>query len=171
MQRRLYSNIQRMTTVFWVSILCVTLSLLTLRLTVFSDMAPAAQPAFASGENPASEDESPQGGMVGGESFPYQIRTKIYFSKPDAKGNVLISNPETNKYYMSVDILLADTRDSVLFTGFIKPGEARESMRLTRELKDGVYECEAEITAYDPDTLDEVGSLTQSVTLYIGEKP
>ena len=179
MKRKLYSNIKRMTTTFAVCILCVTVSLLVLRLTVFSNMAasrPERTPASSISE-PAPDSPSPEqpegntGDDDDGEQFPYQINRKIYFARPDSYGNVLILNPETNDYYMSVDILLADSRDSVLFTGFIKPGETLDSAKLNRELPVGIYECVAEISAYDPETLDNLGSLTQEVSLYIGKKP
>ena len=178
MKRKLYSNIKRMTTTFAVCILCVTVSLLVLRLTVFSNMAtsrpertPTAPISESPPNSPSPEQPEDPTGDDGGEQFPYQINRKIYFARPDSYGNVLIRNPETNDYYMSVDILLADSRDSVLFTGFIKPGETRDSAKLNRELPVGIYECVAEISAYDPETLDILGSLTQEVSLYIGKKP
>ena len=122
--------------------------------------AQTSEPAVASGQDNGD-----------GQQLSYQINRKIYFAKPDSNGNILVRNSETNEFYISVNILIPETEESLLFTGFIRPGEARDKARLSKEMEEGVYECIAEITAYNPDTLEAIGTLEEPVALYIGEKP
>ena len=66
MNYKLYSNMKRITTWFAVGIIIATFSVLTLRLTVFSDMVDSPQ-------NEVSDVDPTQGGG-------YKIKLDIYFS-------------------------------------------------------------------------------------------
>ena len=156
MRRKLYSNMRRMTTLFSITILCVTLTALGLRLTVLADMAVSGP------VRPAVE------AAVESDLFPYTIARRVQFSASDSHGNFRIENPETNEYYMSVSIILPETGQEVFFTGFIRPGESRGQARLHVQLPEGVHECIARVTAIDPVTLQPRGSEDRSITLYIG---
>lgn len=159
MKRKLYANTKRMTSMFCVAIICVTLTSLMLRLTVFSDVAVAV-----------AAEENVQVPQEDTSLFPYTISSKVSLESPQARGNFMISNPETNTNYMTVAIVLPETGENVLYTGFVKPGEARESAALHIPLPEGVYDCVAQVTAYDPQTLSPRGSEERPITLYIGEK-
>lgn len=165
----LYSNVKRMATMFCAAIVFTTLVMLTLRLTVFSDLAttvPVDSPGASSGM---------QGGEIEGNSdFPYKLNSKIYYAKPDAKGNVLILNPEGNKYLLSINIVLPETKDSLYYTGILAPGTSIENAKLSaagQKLSNGKYECTAEISAVDPETMTKVATEKKPVAIYIGEKP
>lgn len=162
MKRKLYSNMKRMTSFFCVAIVCVTLTSLLLRLTVFSDLAVTVM---------AAPDESSL--TLGAEEsglFPYTISRKVTFETPHAKGDFQIHNPETNEFYMTVTVIQPDTGENLLYTGFIKPGQSRESAALHIELPEGIYSCVAQITAFDPETLEPSGSEERDITLQIGSK-
>jgi len=153
MKRKLYSNMRRMTALFSVAILCVTVTALTLRLTVFGDMD--GLPA-----SPAQQVDS--------ERFPFEIAQRVSFRTPDASGDFQIKNPETNQYYMSVSIILPETEQDVFYTGLIRPGETRQSGTLHVQLPTGTHQSIARVTAYDPVTLEPRGSQDLDITLYIG---
>lgn len=166
---RLYSSTRRMTTMFCTSIICITLAMLMLRLTVFSDMATAV-----AADSPETVDLA--GGEIesGDSEFPYRLNGKIYFSKSTAKGNVLILNPEANRYLLSINIVLPETKDSLYYTGSLAPGTPIDSARLSaagQKLPDGEYRCIAEISAIDPETQTKVVTVEEEVTIYIGKKP
>lgn len=166
----LYSNAKRMATMFCTAIIFSTVVMLGLRLTVFSDMAVTA--SVDSPKQPESTDIQSVGDADG--AFPYSINAKIYYPSADTKGNVLISNPDTNKYLLSVDIILPDTKVSLYYTGIISPGTSIDSAKLSavgQKLADGVYECTAEISAIDPETMTRVAAENKQVTVYIGQKP
>jgi hypothetical protein len=149
-----------MTNLFMLGIFCVTLSVLALRLTVFSEMA-----APVPNETVSSIVESEQGG--------YKINSKPFFATASSKGDVFISNVEGNAYVINVDITLEENGKSIHSTGFIKPGDSRDSVKLNpvgQELADGLYPCIAEITAIDPENLKPVGSATENIVIQIGER-
>lgn len=160
MQRKLFSNIRKITSAFCVSILCVTLSTLALRLTVFSDMAVAP--------------ESVESSMQSSEDGHYQLNRKIYFSAADAKGDLFLSNLSEDKL-IKVNIVLADSGQSILSTGFIKPGGTMNSSPLNplgMQLAEGRYDCIAEVAAYDESDVKTVlGTMEMEIEVYIGEKP
>jgi len=154
MKRKLYSNMKRMTTLFSIAIICVTLTTLTLRLTVLGNLANGPI-----GGNTAQMES----GM-----FPYTIARRVHFSSPGARGDFRIENPETNEYYMSVSIINPETGQELYYTGFILPGESRREAALHVQLPSGVHESIARVTAYDPITFRQLGSKEQDITLHIG---
>lgn len=165
----LYSNAKRMATMFCAVIALSTVLMLALRLTVFSDMASVA-PSADTGV--ASVMQS--GEIAGGSGFTYKIASNMYYPRADAKGEVLILNPEINKYLLNVNIILPETKTSLYYTGTISPGTSIEKARLSdagQKLENGVYQCVAEILAVDPETMTPVAKERKNVTVYIGVKP
>ncbi len=161
MKRKLYSNIRRMTSFFSVAIVFVTLTSLTLRLTVFSDMAVAAgepEPVTAVVDNEPS-------GLLN-----YTISRMVYIETPTSPGSFHISNPAENEHYITVSIIDPQTEENLLYTGFVRPGQSIEQMRLNAELSQGVYELTAVVTAFDPETLSPAGREERDFTLYVGVK-
>ena len=156
MKRKLYSNMRRMTTLFSVAILCVTLTALTMRLTVFGDI----------------ELGSPGGSAVErveSDMFNYIIATRVTFRTPEARGNFRIENPADSEHYMSVSIILPETGQELFYTGFIRPGGSRGEAALHLPiLPPGEHECIARITVYDPETFRPRGSKERPIILYIG---
>ena len=154
MKLKLYPNMKRMTTLFCIAIICVTLSTLTLRLTVLGELS------GGSGSVGTTQ-------MEGGQ-FSYVIARRVNFSSPDALGDFRIENPEANEYYMSVSVLHPDTGQEIFWTGFIRPGESRRQAALHIQLPTGVHDTTALVTAHDPATFEPRGSKEQNITLHIG---
>ena len=153
MKRKLYSNMRRMTALFSVGILCLTVTALALRLTVFGDMDGLHSPSVQ---------------QVQSELFPFEIARRVSFRTPASSGDFRIENPADNQYYMSVSIILPETGQQVFYTGLIGPGETRQSATLHVQLPSGTYQCIARVTAYHPDTFEQRGSEDLEITLYIG---
>ena len=166
MEQRLYPSIKRMTNVFCGGIIAVTLAVLICRLTFLSDVAITTVPGLVQGvTSPQTTDTAPT-------TSDYLINSKIYFSSPTAKGNVLITNTEQNKNYIRVDITVNETGRSLYYSGDITPGTNISNARLQdATLAEGIYECTATIVAYDPATRDRVGQEEVPITVYIGVKP
>ncbi|WRS26405.1 hypothetical protein U6B65_08560 [Oscillospiraceae bacterium MB08-C2-2] len=165
MKQKLFSNMKRLTSAFAISLLSVTLVVLVLCLTVFKD--PQAVAVIGT----PSEDSSQSSQPADPDAPNFTLNSKIYFARPDSSGNLLFTNPAENSYKMSVNIILQETDKSVLFTGFVDPGESQEKKKLNVELAEGVYPCIAEITVYDLNTFEPKGTTKAEVTLYIGQKP
>ena len=161
MKRKLYSNMRRMTALFSVAILCVTLSALTLRLTVFGDIELGTSGGGGGGGSMVERVEN--------EQFNYSIANRVNFRTPQSRGNFRIENPAENDYYMSVSIILPETGEELFYTGFIRPGESRgENALHLQTLPPGEHECIARVTVYDPETLRPRGSEERPIILYIG---
>ena len=131
-----------------------------LSLTVFGDMAPIVLPY--------AEDREME---IGGDFAQYTMSSSIHFATPQSRGDFMVHSPSSNRFYISVSIVDPATQKSIMYTGAIPPGETRDNIKLDIPLENGVYECIAEITAYD---LDDIGRLlgreTRDITLYVGEK-
>ncbi|MCL2056043.1 MAG: hypothetical protein FWH02_02350 [Oscillospiraceae bacterium] len=160
MQQKLFSNIKRMTGIFCACIVLITAMALVSRLTVLSGMAVAA----------------PAAGLIEGDvtesGAGYTINSKIHFATPDSRGNVLITNKEANENYIRVDIVLDETGRSIYYSGFIGPGSSVNAVAIQGEpLDEGIYECTAVITVFDPDSRARVGEDEIPVTVYVGVKP
>jgi hypothetical protein len=162
MQQKLYANIKRMTGIFCACIILITATALVSRLTFLSGLAVTS----------SSSGVVEGGADVNDSGADYSINSKIYFPAPDARGNVLITNKESNENYIRVDIRLNASGRSVYYSGDIAPGTPINSARLQgAAMEEGVYECTAIITAYDPITKDKVGEEQIAVAIYIGVKP
>jgi hypothetical protein len=164
MQQRLFPNIKRMTVLFCAAIVLVTIVALVSRLTFLSGMVMAKPAGLLTGDLHEEPVENPDA--------DYTINSKIYFAEVGGKGNILITNRETNPNYIRVDVRLNNTGRSIYYSGDIAPGTPIDSVRLQDgPEEEGVYKCTAFISAYDPDTRDKVGEEEVPVTVYIGEKP
>ena len=170
----LHSNTKRITTFFCYAMLGITLLALVLRLTAFRDMAVTVEgdpkPPSPSGASQAAASDE----VSGGSDFPFTFNGKIFFPSSTEKGNVLVENPESNTYLLSVDIVDNETSRSLYYTGALEPGETIDYDRLSLDgqtLDDGVYECTANVAALSPNDFVTVQSEQTSVTIYIGERP
>jgi hypothetical protein len=160
-------NVRRMAAIFCAAIAIVTVSVLAMRLTVFSDSELAPPLPSASAAEPIEPGE-----IEGSSDFPYKLNSRVFFPDAVSAGNVLIQNPETNKYLLSVDIVLPETRISLYYSGAIAPGEQIESAVMSaagQKLMDGTYECTADISARDPETYQVVANEKKPVTIQIGK--
>lgn len=162
MNEKLYPNMRRITTWFAVGIVVATFSMLALRLTVFSDMVEPDPQAVS------DTDYSQAGGG-------YKINSEIYFQDATSKGDVSVTNLSTDNL-IKVTISMRDgDRQSILSTGFIKPGDSLPTCKLNaigQKLEDGIYPCVAEISAHkSTDYKGEIGSSKLDLYVYIGVKP
>lgn len=158
---------KRLTTLFTAAILGITVIILMLRLTAFSNMA---------GKTPATVAETPKGGIVSTSedgSFTYRVAEQIVFPTAEAAVKTLvIENPETNTSNMRLNIIRKDNAKSIYVSGHIAPGGTVNVIKLQgASLPDGKYECTAQITAFDPITNQKLGSHQEDITIYVGVKP
>lgn len=97
------------------------------------------------------------------------IASIIEFQNGSSQGTAYIENVPSNKYVMKVTITLDDGGDVVYESGGIKPDSYIETIELKQSLDAGTYPATATFTAYDPDSLDNVGQAAAKVTLVINE--
>ncbi len=95
------------------------------------------------------------------------IASVIEFENGTAPGVAYIENVPSNKYVMRVTITLDDTGEVVYQSGGIKPDSYIETITLSKDLDAGSYPATATFTAYDPDTLEEVGQAAAKISLSI----
>ena len=161
MRKSLFPNLKKMTTFFCIGIVAITFMTLGMRLTFLSGMAITL---------PAVISESSGAADTAGKL--YQINPKVYFATVETKGNILIVNSGNNTSYIRVDLTLNKTGKSIYYSGDISPGTTITSVRLQGEPpEDGVYDCTATITSFDPKTKDKISTEKEAVKVYIGQKP
>ena len=162
MGERLYPNVKRITNIFCLAIVLVTLLLFTLRLTALSGMVRDPDEA----PEPVSETVE-----IEGTAVSFRIRDKINFDTPTSYGNIAIENSAENDFYMRLEIFYDISGRSIYLSPFLKPGEKFESARLQgNPLAAGTYGCTAVITAYDPTNRQLLQSHSQPITVHIGAR-
>lgn len=97
------------------------------------------------------------------------IASVITFKNGTSEGTAYIENVPSNKYVMKVTITLDNNNETVYESGGIKPDSHIDNIKLTQSLPAGTYPATATFTAYDPDSLDEVGQAAAKVTIVVEE--
>lgn len=95
------------------------------------------------------------------------IASQIEFENGTAPGTAFIENVPSNKYVLKVTITTDSNGEVVYQSGGIKPDSTIETITLSQPLGAGVYPATATFSAYDPDTLQEVGQAAAKVTLVV----
>ena len=97
--------------------------------------------------------------------FNVSIGSLLEFKDANATAVANIENIPANRYYMSVDITLDDTGETVYSSKGIKPGQYIDEISLSKALAPGEYPATARFTAYQPDTYEVEGHV--AVKIYI----
>ena len=99
--------------------------------------------------------------------FNISIAPVISFADGKSQGQARIENIQANHYHMKVTITRDDTGDIIYESGGIKPGEYIESITLAETLPKGEYSATATFSAYDIESLTEVGRAAAKITIVI----
>lgn len=172
MNKKLFTNVKRMTTVFTVAILLITVLVLMLRLTVFRDTAPDlvkddAPQVMASTpkETKNNKEEAPKD-LV----FDYKIASSITFKNFESAANPQIKNSANNTALMHIKIIRDDNKRAVYESGYLRPGVNQSTIRLQgTPLEAGTYQCTVEIIALDQESLKALDTFTQPIEIIINE--
>lgn len=95
------------------------------------------------------------------------IASQIEFENGTASGTAFIENVPSNKYVLKVTITTDSNGEVVYQSGGIRPDSTIETITLSKPLAAGVYPATATFSAYDPDSLQEVGQAAAKVTLVV----
>lgn len=95
------------------------------------------------------------------------IASQIEFENGTAPGTAFIENVPSNKYVLKVTITTDSNGEVVYQSGGIRPDSTIETITLSEPLAAGVYPATATFSAYDPDSLQEVGQAAAKVTLVV----
>lgn len=95
------------------------------------------------------------------------IASIINFENSSASGLAYIENVPSNKYVLRVAITIDSTGETVYQSGGLRPNSTIESITLSQPLQKGTYPATATFTAYDPDSLDEVGQASARITINV----
>lgn len=159
MNQKLFSNIKKMTTIFSIAILSLTVAILLLKVTVFRNVE--GNPVSVVKSEKKADDEQTY-------AFEYEISDRIVFSTAESPSNPRIKNSESNTALMQVNIIRNDNKRSIYISGYIHPGISQSTIKLQHtNLEKGVYECTAEITAFDPETFEPIETYSQPIVIEI----
>lgn len=95
------------------------------------------------------------------------IASQIEFENGTSAGTAFIENVPSNRYVLKVTITTDSNGEVVYQSGGIRPDSTIETITLSQNLAAGVYPATATFTAYDPDSLQEVGQAAAKVTLVV----
>lgn len=99
--------------------------------------------------------------------FNVSIGSVLDFKDANSKAVANIENIPANRYYMSVDITLDDTGETVYSSKGIKPGQYIDEISLSKALAPGEYPATARFTAYQPDTYEVEGHVAVKIYIYV----
>ena len=91
--------------------------------------------------------------------------SKIEIPSGVASVSMILPNPETNLYYLTYEIVLLGTGESLYASDPIPPSAQIEWIEMSRALAEGEYKSGLIIRAYEPHDLTEISCAT--VTFYI----
>ena len=80
---------------------------------------------------------------------------------------MLFRNPEGNDCYLTFEIILEETGESLYLSESIAPSAYIEEQRLARALPEGRYAAGLTIRAFDPVNKTEIGSKTEPFELVV----
>ncbi len=99
--------------------------------------------------------------------FNISIASTVEFQDGASEGELRIENVPGNRYLMQVTIT-DDANGEVYYqTNLIKPDQHIQKDVLMKDLDPGTYNCTAIFTAYDPDTIEEVGQAAAKMTITV----
>lgn len=129
----------------------------------FDSSAKEGQATYKTAEEiEAERNRQMQEGMLN-----ISIASVIKFENGTSPGTAYIENVPSNKYVMKVTITTDNNGEVVYQSGGIKPDSFIETITLSQPLAAGTYPATATFTAYNPDTLEEIGQAGAKVTLVV----
>lgn len=131
----------------------------------YDDASKDGQAPYKTEEEMRAEmDRSVEDGMLN-----ISIASMIEFQNGTSPGTAYIENVPSNKYVMKVTITLDSNGEVVYQSGGIKPDSYIETITLSQDLEPGTYPATATFTAFEPDSLEEIGQAAAKITLVINE--
>lgn len=109
----------------------------------------------------AALNEKVQDGMIN-----ISMNTNPVFETGTAKGTLMITNSEINRYPQQVEIYLKDTNE-LIYSGGVEVGRSIETSTLSVNLPKGEYECIAYFHAVNPETGKRVGTAGANIKITI----
>lgn len=157
MQDKLFPNIKKMTTIFAIIIFSVTVGVLLLRLTVFSNKV--ANKPSVNGEAVTSSQN---------QELDFSMDDRVIFDTARANGSLKIKFPKENKQSIRFTITRKDTQREIYSSKTILPGDKSINIKLSKnDLEKGEYPCIVEITTYELETDKKLETFQQDLTIVI----
>lgn len=128
--------------------------------------------AAQNGQAPYKTDEEKQAELdrvVEEGMLNISIASVIEFQNGTSEGTAYIENVPSNKYVMKVTITLDSDNQVVYESGGMKPDSHIDTIKLNTNLAAGTYPATATFTAFDPNSLDEVGQAAAKITIVVDE--
>lgn len=101
------------------------------------------------------------------DQFSYEIKKNLVFSDTNSEAELLLKNPKQNGYLMVLELVLEDSQEVILRTGYLLPGQIIKNVALDEELSSGEYKVVANICAVDAQSYELVGILEQPLTVVV----
>ncbi len=99
--------------------------------------------------------------------FNVSVNASVVFENGQSSGSLGLENISANHYYCSLRLVLQDSGETIYKSGGLKPGQYIDEIKLSKNLEKGIYPCIAEVTATDPETLEDVGQVDVYVEVIV----
>ena len=80
----------------------------------------------------------------------YPVIRDVRLTADDTMASIILRNPEGNTCYLTFEIILAETGESLYLSELVAPSAYIEEQKLARGFTEGRYEAELVIRVYDP---------------------
>lgn len=97
----------------------------------------------------------------------FSVNTNPVFANGDAKGNVLIENPEQNAKLLVAEIYLEDTGELAYQSKAIQPGSYIEEVKLDKALAKGEYPATIYLKGYEEESQEYIGQTGARLMLHV----
>lgn len=101
------------------------------------------------------------------KTVAYTINAVPVFENGSAEGNLMLESPANNINYIEFVIRRDDTGEEIYRSGLLKPNQYITEDKLAVVLPQGSYLCTADITLYDPETLESKGMTQAAITITV----
>lgn len=100
------------------------------------------------------------------DTFSYKIKRHIE-ADSGLFGNAYITNPIENNCLMAVEMTLEGEDDVIYRSGYLKPNQRVDEIKLAKELSPGKYDVTVYFCAVSFDTFELLGILEENVSLSV----
>lgn len=99
--------------------------------------------------------------------FTIQINGSPVADKQSKRCNLMIGNPQENKEYTRVRLVLDKTGEELLYSDLLKPGERNAYVTLDYVPEPGEYTATATFMLFEPDSMAQTSEIEAGVTLTV----
>ena len=101
------------------------------------------------------------------DTFSYKIKREIEINADNNKGTALITNPPENNCLMAVEITLEGDDEVIYRSGYLKPNQRIDEIKLSSQLKSGKHDAKVYFCAVDFSSFELLGIIEENILITV----